>query len=126
MGRCRIASPNSGPGVPAGITTDTAKIRTAHTRICSRRGISTAISLRYRCDLPFKKDRGEKEKNMKQACFGITIMAMLCVSVPLVHGQDTSGGEKTFKTKCAGCHGVDAAGKSAVKSPSIKGKSAED
>jgi mono/diheme cytochrome c family protein len=63
---------------------------------------------------------------MKKACFGITILTMLCVSVSLVHGQDTSGGEKTFKAKCAGCHGADAAGKPSVKSPSIKGKSAED
>jgi mono/diheme cytochrome c family protein len=63
---------------------------------------------------------------MKKACLGITIMTMLCVSVSLLHGQDTAGGEKTFKAKCAGCHGADAAGKAAVKSPSIKGKSAED
>lgn len=63
---------------------------------------------------------------MKRAWLGITITTMLCVSVSLVHGQDKAGGEKTFKAKCAGCHGADAAGKSAVKSPSIKGKSAED
>jgi mono/diheme cytochrome c family protein len=63
---------------------------------------------------------------MKKARLGITIMTMLCISVSLVHGQDKPGGEKTFKAKCAGCHGADAAGKPAVKSPSIKGKSAED
>jgi mono/diheme cytochrome c family protein len=63
---------------------------------------------------------------MKKVCVAMTIMAMLCISGSLVHGQDKAGGEKTFKAKCAGCHGADAAGKSAVKSPSIKGKSAED
>jgi mono/diheme cytochrome c family protein len=73
-----------------------------------------------------KKDGGEKDKNMKKACFAVTLMTALCFSVSVVHGQDTAAGEKTFKTKCAGCHGADAAGKPAVKSPSIKGKSAED
>lgn len=63
---------------------------------------------------------------MKKACLVIATMTMLCISVSLVYAQDKAGGEKTFKAKCAGCHGADAAGKSAVKSPSIKGKSAED
>ena len=63
---------------------------------------------------------------MKKACLGVAIMTMLCISVSLVYAQDKAGGEKTFKAKCAGCHGADAAGKPAVKSPSIKGKSAED
>ena len=63
---------------------------------------------------------------MKKACFAVTLMTALCFSASLVHGQDTAAGEKTFKAKCAGCHGADAAGKAAVKSPSIKGKSAED
>lgn len=63
---------------------------------------------------------------MKKTCLGITIMTVLCIPVSLVHGQDKAEGEKTFKAKCAGCHGADAAGKSTVKSPSIKGKSAED
>lgn len=63
---------------------------------------------------------------MKKACLVITTMTMMCLSVSLAHAQDKAGGEKTFKAKCAGCHGADAAGKSAVKSPSIKGKSAED
>jgi len=34
--------------------------------------------------------------------------------------------KKTFKAKCAGCHGADGAGKPATKSPSIKGKSADE
>ena len=63
---------------------------------------------------------------MKKACLGIALVTMLCISVSLVHAQDKADGEKTFKTKCAGCHGANAAGKPAVKSPSIKGKSAED
>lgn len=63
---------------------------------------------------------------MKKACLVIATTTMLCVAVSLLQAQDKAGGEKTFKAKCAGCHGADAAGKSAVKSPSIKGKSAED
>lgn len=51
---------------------------------------------------------------MKKTCLVITIMTLLCISVSLVHAQDKAGGEKTFKAKCAGCHGADAAGKSAV------------
>lgn len=63
---------------------------------------------------------------MKQMCLWIAVVTMLCVSASMVRAQDQAGGEKTFKAKCAGCHGADAAGKSAMKSPSIKGKSAEE
>src|SRR5215469_6927343 len=121
MGRCRITSPDSGPGAPAGITTDTTKIRTARTRICSRRGISTATSLRYRCDSPFKERRRKEGKNMKKACLGVTIITVLCIAVSLVHGQDTAAGEKPFKAKFAVCTVGKAAGKPAINSPCTKG-----
>ena len=51
---------------------------------------------------------------------------MFCLIVSISRAQDSANGEKTFKAKCAGCHGADGAGKSAMKSPSIKGKSAEE
>ena len=63
---------------------------------------------------------------MKKACAGTAILLMLSASAAIVHAQDQAGGEKTFKAKCAGCHGADAAGKPSVKSPSIKGKSADE
>lgn len=63
---------------------------------------------------------------MKEVIAGIALVAMLCLAGSLSRAQDTANGEKTFKAKCAGCHGPDAAGKPAMKSPSIKGKTAED
>jgi mono/diheme cytochrome c family protein len=52
------------------------------------------------------------------------MVALLCAVT--ARAQDQVAGEKLFKSKCAGCHGPDAAGKPAVKSPSIKGKTADD
>jgi mono/diheme cytochrome c family protein len=63
---------------------------------------------------------------MKTLWSTIAVMTLLCFSVSVVRSQDKAAGEKTFKAKCAGCHGADAAGKPAVKSPSIKGKSADE
>ena len=63
---------------------------------------------------------------MKQTGLGIAVVTILCVSASMVRAQDQASGEKTFKAKCAGCHGADASGKSAMKSPSIKGKSADE
>ena len=63
---------------------------------------------------------------MKKLLSGIAIAAMLCLVTSLSRAQDSAKGEKTFKAKCASCHGADAAGKPAVKSPSIKGKSTEE
>jgi mono/diheme cytochrome c family protein len=62
---------------------------------------------------------------MKKACLFVISVAMSCAGVSLVRAQDAANGEKLFKSKCAGCHGADAAGKAAVKSPSIKGKTAD-
>lgn len=56
----------------------------------------------------------------------IAFVAMLCLVGSVSRAQDTANGEKTFKAKCAGCHGPDAAGKPALKSPSIKGKTTDD
>lgn len=63
---------------------------------------------------------------MKDAVSGIAIVAMLCLMGSISRADDAANGEKTFKAKCAACHGPDAAGKPAMKSPSIKGKTADD
>jgi len=63
---------------------------------------------------------------MKKVLMGIAVAAVLCLAASVARAQDTTSGEKSFKAKCAGCHGADAAGKAAMKSPSIKGKTAED
>ena len=62
---------------------------------------------------------------MKKVLSGIAIVAMLCLAGSIARAQDAANGEKTYKAKCAVCHGPDAAGKPAVKSPSIKGKTAD-
>ena len=53
---------------------------------------------------------------------GLVALTCLLSSSSVAEGS----GEATFKAKCAACHGPDAAGKPAMKSPSIKGKTAED
>jgi mono/diheme cytochrome c family protein len=63
---------------------------------------------------------------MKNARLMFAIIMLVGVCTFIVHAQDQASGEKTFKAKCAGCHGADAAGKAAMKSPSIKGKSADE
>lgn len=63
---------------------------------------------------------------MKKVLLGVAIVTMFCLDAPVLRAQDSANGEKTFKAKCAGCHGADAAGKPAMKSPSIKGKSADE
>jgi|SRR5215472_8211990 len=67
-----------------------------------------------------------KEEIMRKILWGIAFVAMLCLAGSMSRAQDAANGEKTFKAKCAACHGADAAGKSVMKSPSIKGKTAED
>jgi mono/diheme cytochrome c family protein len=56
----------------------------------------------------------------------IAVAAILCLTVSVSRAQDAANGEKTFKAKCAGCHGANAEGKPAMKSPSIKGKNADE
>ena len=63
---------------------------------------------------------------MKKVLSGIATFAMLCLVGSASRAQDAANGEKTFKAKCAVCHGPDAAGKPALKSPSIKGKTADE
>jgi len=63
---------------------------------------------------------------MRKVLSGIAFVATLCFVGSVSRAQDATNGEKTFKAKCAGCHGADAAGKPAMKSPSIKGKSADE
>jgi mono/diheme cytochrome c family protein len=63
---------------------------------------------------------------MKKVLSIIAVVATLCLAGFVARAQDAANGEKTFKAKCAGCHGADAAGKPAMKSPSIKGKSADE
>jgi mono/diheme cytochrome c family protein len=63
---------------------------------------------------------------MKRILSGIALLAVFCFLGTASRAQDAASGEKTFKAKCAACHGPDAAGKPAMKSPSIKGKTAED
>lgn len=63
---------------------------------------------------------------MNKLISGMALVAMLYLIGSVSRAQDTANGEKTFKAKCAGCHGTDAVGKPALKSPSIKGKTAED
>lgn len=63
---------------------------------------------------------------MKKVTSAIAFVAVLCLLGSVSQAGDTANGEKTFKAKCAACHGADAAGKPAMKSPSIKGKTAEE
>ena len=63
---------------------------------------------------------------MKKALSVLAVAAMLCLLGSVLRAQDSANGEKTFKAKCAGCHGANAEGKPAVKSPAIKGKSADE
>lgn len=63
---------------------------------------------------------------MKDAVSGIAIVGLLCLMGSISRADDAANGEKIFKAKCAACHGPDAAGKPAMKSPSIKGKTADD
>ena len=63
---------------------------------------------------------------MKKVISGTALIAMLCLVGSVSRADDAASGEKTFKAKCASCHGADAAGKPAMKSPSIKGKTAEE
>jgi cytochrome c553 len=71
-------------------------------------------------------EESPKEQGMKKILPVIGVAALLCLTASVSRAQDAANGEKTFKAKCAGCHGADGAGKPAMKSPSIKGKSADD
>jgi mono/diheme cytochrome c family protein len=72
------------------------------------------------------RHRTKEKKNMKKAISAIALAAMLSLVGSVARGQDAANGEKTFKAKCAACRGPNAAGKPALKSPSIKGKTADE
>jgi cytochrome c553 len=59
---------------------------------------------------------------MKKVLSAIAVVAMLSLAGSVVFAQDVANGEKTYKAKCAACHGADAAGKPAMKAPAVKGK----
>jgi mono/diheme cytochrome c family protein len=63
---------------------------------------------------------------MKKVLSGMALVAALCFGGSVALAQDAANGEKTYKAKCAACHGASAEGKPAMKAPAIKGKSAED
>ena len=63
---------------------------------------------------------------MRKVLLGVAIVAMLTLVASISRAQDPANGEKTFKAKCAGCHGANGEGKPAMKSPAIKGKSADE
>ena len=63
---------------------------------------------------------------MKKVISGIAFAAILCCTGSMARADDAANGEKTFKAKCAACHGPDAAGKPTMKSPPIKGKTADE
>jgi mono/diheme cytochrome c family protein len=63
---------------------------------------------------------------MNKVFSAIAVVAMLPVAASVSNAQDAINGEKTFKAKCAACHGANAEGKPAMKSPAIKGKNADE
>jgi len=63
---------------------------------------------------------------MKKVCLVIAVVSMFCLAGSVGRAQDAANGEKTYKAKCASCHGQSAEGKPGIKAPAIKGKSADD
>ena len=49
----------------------------------------------------------------------IALTAMLSLAASVSRAQDTSSAEKTFKAKCASCHGADGKGKAALKTQDL-------
>jgi cytochrome c553 len=67
-----------------------------------------------------------KEEVMKRFLLGIAVIAALSFAASIVRAQDAANGEKTYKAKCAACHGANAEGKPAMKAPAVKGKTADE
>ena len=63
---------------------------------------------------------------MKKVYLVIAAVSMLCLAGSAGRAQDSAHGEKTYKAKCASCHGQGGEGKPAMKAPAIKGKSADE
>lgn len=56
---------------------------------------------------------------MKLNCRVVGIVLLLATGIP----ASASTGQSLYKSKCAGCHGVNGEGKAATKSPALKGAS---
>lgn len=63
---------------------------------------------------------------MKKVLSGLALLASFGLLGLVARAQDVANGEKTYKAKCAACHGANAEGKPAMKSPAIKGKNADE
>lgn len=63
---------------------------------------------------------------MKEVLSGLALLASFCLFGFVARAQDAANGEKTYKAKCAACHGQNAEGKPAMKAPAIKGKNADE
>jgi len=63
-------------------------------------------------------------KTTKIAALVLTIAVALFILIPSLSWADD--GATLYKAKCAACHGADAAGKPAMKAPSLIGKSEAD
>jgi cytochrome c553 len=63
-------------------------------------------------------------KTTKIAALVLTIAVALFILIPSLSWAED--GSALYKTKCAACHGADAAGKPAMKAPSLIGKSEAD
>lgn len=63
---------------------------------------------------------------MKKVLSGLAVVAAFSFAGSIAFAQDAANGEKTYKAKCAACHGASAEGKPAMKAPAIKGKGADD
>ena len=64
-------------------------------------------------------------KTTKLAALIIGIALLLFVAMPSLSWA-AEDGKALYSSNCAACHGADAAGKPAMKSPAIKGKSEAD
>ena len=63
---------------------------------------------------------------MRKVWSGLALLASLVLFGSIARAQDAAAGEKTYKAKCASCHGKHAEGKPGMKAPAIKGKSTDD
>ncbi len=64
-------------------------------------------------------------KTYKLTILVLAIAIVLFIALPSL-SWGAEDGAALFKANCAMCHGADAAGKPAMKAPSIKGKTAAD
>ena len=60
---------------------------------------------------------------MKKVLSGLALLASLGLFGSVARAQDAVAGEKSYQAKCAACHGQNAEGKPAMKTPAVKSKS---